>query len=317
MDNKYLEAIEFLSPKLSNLLKAFPADLQGRVREVCIKADKPVCIMTISYDGIYFLKEGGGFTNHMPISPYIAQKSDVFESLKTLTSYSLHSFKNEINQGFITLKGGHRAGICGSCVYESDKISTVCDISSINLRIARQVKGVATGLVKKLFTPCVTSTLIVGPPASGKTTLLRDMARCIASGETGIITKLSLIDERGELAAVYNGVAQNDVGVLADVFDGYKKADGMAIAIRSMSPKVMMLDEISGEEDIEAISQCFNAGVSIIASVHAGSLDELHMKKGICSLLKQGGFSHIVMLSSAEHPCQIKEILSPKEMVLC
>lgn len=315
MDIKYLEAIRSLSQNLTSRLTEFPDELQKTVREVCIRADKPAAVCT--QDGVYFLKQAGGFSKHTPILPYLTPKEEVFDCVRMLTQYSLHSCKAEINAGFITIKGGHRAGVAGSCVYDNGKISSVTDISSINLRVARQINGVASDLMRRLYMGGVSSTLIAGPPASGKTTLLRDMACCFSNGTLPFAVKLSLVDERGEVAAVYRGVPQNDVGIQTDVFDGYHKGDGMRLAIRSMTPQVILLDELGGDDDAAAVEQGLNAGVSVIATVHAKSMDELYRKKSICRLLVNGGFEHIVLLDSAKTPCTIKEICTPKELVLC
>ena len=161
------------------------------------------------------------------------------------------------------------------------------------------------------------STLIAGAPASGKTTLLKDIARCLGSGLTGSFVKLSLIDERGEIAAVYRGAPQNDVGITTDVFDGYQKGEGMLIAIRSMSPRALILDEIAGEEDAASVRQGLNAGAAVIATVHAASLDELYRKTHVRTLIAEGAFQKIVILRGADAPCEVAQIAEPKELSPC
>lgn len=313
MDSKFLEAARALGQPVSGLISSFDENLQGSVREICIRAGRPVAIST--FDTNYFLKKGGGFTKHTPLSPYLTSREEMRECVRVLTDYSLHSFKNEMNAGFITVKGGHRAGLCGSCVYEKGKIIAVNEISSISLRVARQIKGSAAFLCKSLFSKGLYSVLIAGPPACGKTTLLRDMARCLSGGVLTFSAKTSLIDERGEIAAVYQGVPQNDVGVLTDIFDGYGKEDGMQQAIRAMSPQVLLLDELSGVEDIHSVRRCMGAGAAVIATIHAGSKEELQSRVGVSELLKAGGFSKIVLLGQACNPGMISEVISAKELI--
>lgn len=312
MDRKFLEATSFLAPALKERLSAAPHEIQTEAREVCLRAEKPLAVSC--FTGTHFMGRNGGFFRRLPDNPYIVTKAELDECVRTLTEYSLHTFRREINAGFLTVKGGHRAGVAGSAVCGSSQVLSVTDISSINLRIAREVKGAAVSLAQSLFRDSVRSTLIAGAPASGKTTLLKDLTRLISSGSLGYFKKISLIDERGELAAVYRGVPQNDVGVLTDVFDGYRKGEGMMIAIRSMSPEVIVLDEIAGEQDALSIRQSLNAGAAVIATVHAASLDELYRKEHIRSLITEGAFRHIVLLEGASAPCKIAKIATPKEL---
>lgn len=310
MDEKFCEAAGYLPSQLKNLLRRLPEQLQGSVREICLRAERPLVVST--FGGEYFADSAGGFHRLLPASPLIVSRDELSECVRILTEYSLHSYVQEINAGFITVRGGHRAGVSGSCVTDGERIVSVGNLSSVNLRVARQVKGCAVSLVRELYRERVGSTLIVGPPASGKTTLLRDMARCLANGEPGYYTRLSLIDERGELAAVSRGVPQNDVGVLTDVFDGYRKGEGMAIAIRSMSPAALILDEIATEADADSIRQSLNAGVAVIVSTHAATLEELCRKRHIRSLLSEGAFANVVLLKSAAEPCRVERIIRPK-----
>lgn len=307
MDQKYIEAIRALPLNLQQLLMNVSETTQKRVREICIRAEKPLVIST--FDGERFVSKNGTLQRNFYDNLYIVSKKEIMECVKVLTEYSLHSYQDKINMGYITIQGGHRAGIVGSCVLENNEIKSVNDISSINLRIARQVKGVADCLVRNIYKDQVYSTLIAGAPASGKTTMLRDIASSLANGTIGYFTKISIIDERGELAAVKNGVAQNDVGVLTDVLDGYQKGIGMLIAIRSMSPKAIILDEIGGYGDTVAIRQSLNAGVKVIATVHAGSMEELLRKRHIVALMNEGAFEKIVFLDGADKPCTVKEII--------
>lgn len=302
MDKNYLQVVTSLPNELKKLLLEFPEILQSTVKEISLRVQKPIVIVT--FNGNYFPKQEGGFSKHLPIKPYVLTTEMLFECIKELTEYSLHSYKNNINAGFFTIKGGHRIGVVGSCVYDElnpKKIQSIKEISSLNIRVARQIKGVATNLVKEIYSQNITSTLIVGAPATGKTTLLRDIS-CSLSNITNRIlpypTKVALIDERGELASVYQGVAQNDIGILTDVYDGYKKGDGMNFAIKTMSPDVILIDEISTQSDMDSIRASLNSGVSIIATTHAKNERELYSKKPIYRLLCEGAFENIIYLNS-------------------
>jgi len=317
MDKPFMEAAGALPERLRIRLSSLPDELQSLSREICLRSERPLLVSTLRGD--YFALHSGGFARLSAAGgqPYLLSREELRECVRVLTGYSLHSCQQDINGGFLTLRGGHRAGVVGSCTYENGRILHVGDISSVNLRIARQVKGTAEALVRRIYPEGVCSTLIAGPPSSGKTTLLKDIVRCLSGGRAGYFVKLSLIDERGELAAVRQGAPQNDVGWMTDVLDGYRKGDGMAIAIRSMSPQAVVLDEIAGEEDAASIRQSLNAGVAVIATVHAGSLDELCRKRHIRALLQEGAFRRVVMLRGADMPCAVGQIASPGELGLC
>ena len=312
MDRKFQEAASFLTANIRSRLQAAPDAVQSTAKEICLRAERPLVVSCL--DGARFLNRAGEFGRSLPASPYLVTKVELDECVRILTEYSLHSYKREINAGFLTVKGGHRAGVSGSAVCGGSQVLSVTDISSINLRVAREIRGAAAPVARALFSRGVASTLLVGVPASGKTTLLKDLARILGNGELGYSKKISLIDERGELAAVYRGVPQNDVGAQTDVFDGYRKGEGMAIAIRSMSPEVILLDELAGEQDAASIRQSLNAGAAVVASVHAGSLEELARKEHIRALLEEGAFAHIVLLRGAAAPCEIARIVSPGEL---
>lgn len=315
MDKNYCQAAGYFSGGIRRRLLELPGEAQESIREICLRAGRPLVLA--AFRETWFPGKREGFFRHPPAEPYIVSQEELQESLGVLTDYSIQTYQQEINAGFITLRGGHRAGIAGTCVCQEGRIRTVHQTSSLSLRIARQVPGAAEDLVHALYPERVCSTLIAGAPASGKTTLLRDLARCLSDGVPGYYTKLSLIDERGELAAVWQGLPQNDVGMLTDVYDGCPKGVGMRMAIRSMSPGAILLDEISGEEDASSIRQSLNAGAAVIASAHAASLDELCRNRHVCDLISGGAFRWIVLLKGAETPCQVARIVRPEEVGLC
>lgn len=224
---------------------------------------------------------------------YIVLKEDIEYSFKAICNYSVYSYSRELSEGFITLKGGHRVGICGTAVIENEKVNNINYISGLNFRIANEHKGVADKIISDIFSKEKCGIIIAGAPLCGKTTVLRDLCR-----QLGNKYKVSLIDERGEIASVYKGIPQNEIGNFTDVFDGYPKSDGILMAIRTMSPDYIFVDEIGTEKDYNAILHSAYCGVEIIATVHASSLTALKKKDNINKLLKTGAFRYIVFLES-------------------
>ena len=225
-----------------------------------------------------------------------ASTEEIADCIKSFCHYSLHSYERELREGYITLKGGHRAGFCGSAVLHDDHIDTVKNISSINIRIAREIVGTADPLEKTVFSENFQGLLIAGRPMSGKTTVLRDLCRIIGSKH-----KLAVIDTRSEIAAVYNGTPQNDIGIFTDVLNGYPRSEGIEIATRTISPEYIACDEITGETNFTNL--CLNSGVKLIFTAHCGSIKQAESTP----LAKSGAISHIAFLGGK--PGQITERL--------
>jgi stage III sporulation protein AA len=283
--------IRHFNPQIRSILSAISAENCSRIQEIRLRLNKPISV-TLN-DTIKTADKNGQLVGYCDNS-YIVTEQDINDSFNSICQYSVHSFQKEITGGFVTVQGGHRAGICGTAVVKNGQLETIKHISSINFRIARQVFGAADEIMNSVFSAGADGLLIAGPPSSGKTTVLRDLCR-----QLGKKYKLSLIDERGEIAAVYHGISQNDVGIYTDVFDGYCKADGIETAVRVMSPDIIVCDEIGCENDISAIKHAMNCGVKIIAAVHAGNLEELKCRKHIMLLIKNGAFRNIAVLSGA------------------
>ncbi len=216
--------------------------------------------------------------------PFTAE--DIADCFAELCRYSVHSYVNEIAEGYITLDGGHRVGICGTAVMKDGKIETLRDISSLNIRIARQVKGCAEELYRGIFDR-PHSLLLAGEPMSGKTTLLRDLTRILGERH-----KVTLIDSRNELSACVRGMPTLDIGRHTDVLCGCPKSEGIMLALRSMSPEIIICDEIG--RDHAAVEQCLFCGVKLIASAHAGSIRELKRRRGIAELLPMFEYTAVI-----------------------
>lgn len=212
-----------------------------------------------------------------PCSEPFSEK-DIADCFAELCRYSVHSYSNEIAEGFITLDGGHRVGLCGTAVISGGKLSSVKDISSLNIRIAHEVKGCAEEIYERFFSDGLRSLILAGRPMSGKTTILRDLSRIL-----GREHRVALIDSRNELSASVHGLPSLDIGENTDVLCGYPKSEGIMTALRSLSPEIIICDEIG--DDYEAVEQCLFCGVKLAAAAHAGSLSELSRRHGTDRLL--------------------------------
>lgn len=212
---------------------------------------------------------------------------------------SVYSVQSQLAAGYLVLPGGHRIGICGTLVKEKDRILTVREVSSLCIRFARKVRTD----ISMLHGALEDDLLIIGPPGSGKTTLLRNCIRVIS--ESG--RRVSVADERGEIAAVFEGKPQFDLGPYTDVMTGGRKCESMMLLLRSMTPSVLAVDEITAPEDVEAIRQAAYCGVKLLATAHANNLTEFRSREIYCSLLKLGIFKRAVLLGQDRTFC-LKEM---------
>lgn len=264
-----------------------------RVHEIRMRTNRPLGI--VSFGKERFLTEKGNLTDFPDMCRKVTSE-DMEYSFRAVCDYSIHSYKREIAEGFVTLEGGNRVGICGTAVTENGKITTLKYISGLNFRIAGQAFGCAEEICRRSFEKGICSVLIIGPPMSGKTTIIRDMCRVFGSEY-----RISVIDERGEIGAVYHGNPQNDIGKMTDVFDGYPKAEGIMTAVRVMSPDIVVCDEIGGEDDCNALLSSANTGVKIIASVHGGGLTEIKKRKFLTDVINNGIFDCYITLGSGKN----------------
>lgn len=243
-------------------------------------------------------------TNHEFITNEITNENIILRLLENFTNNSVYAVQSEINSGFITIKGGHRIGISGTCIFENGKIKNIRYISSLNIRVAHEIKGCGTSLVNSLYPNYFENTLILSSPGFGKTTLLRDMIR-----ELSVIgNNISVVDERSEIAAMYKGVAQNDLGPRTDVMNNCRKDMGIRMMIRSMAPDIIATDEIGDNKDIDAIYEANFAGIKLLLTAHGEELKDVPMK-----LLKNKLFKNIVILKNENRPGLVKKIYKLQE----
>ncbi len=239
-------------------------------------------------------------------------------SVMVLSKSSFYAFEEEMKQGYLTIKGGHRVGLCGEAVLKSGCIQTLKNISSLNFRIAREVKGAAVPLLPYLWNGrkprrC----LIASPPAVGKTTVLRDLARIFGSGDGVPPLNVGIADERGEIAGSFLGVPQMDVGERTDVISGCLKADGVMMLIRAMAPQLVLTDEIGRKNDALALMDALNCGVTVIATAHGASYEELRKRPVIRELLEWSFFERIILIERTQSGIRPKAVYMENGERIC
>lgn len=255
--------------------------------------------------------------NEMVLNCIVTPKT-ILDILLNVSKNSIYAIQNDINNGFVVIRGGHRIGISGEVVYVDDKIKNIKNICSLNIRVARQIYGCADLVLPKIISGnTFLNTLIVSPPGCGKTTLIRDIIRQISNGIPSLNFKgknVALIDERGEIASVYEGVPSLDVGIRTDIMSNVNKASGMKMMIRSMAPDIVATDEIGKKEDIVAIKEAILSGVKVIFTMHGDSIKSILKNENIKELLNLNIFSKIILLSNGKIPGIIEKVYDTEKL---
>ncbi|NOH16801.1 stage III sporulation protein AA [Clostridium cochlearium] len=293
------EILEILPKEIKNQLNAFNFK---NIQEIRIRAEKPIIV-----------KEG----SNEVITNYMATLEDISSVVKRMSSYSIYAYDDEIKQGYITIKGGHRVGICGKCVLDGEKVKTIKYPASLNIRICREVEGCSNKILPYVLkSSMVENTIIISPPNCGKTTLLRDIAKNLSNGIKRLNlrgVKVCVIDERSEIASCVNGVPQLNIGLRTDVLDSCPKSQGIMMAIRSMSPEVIVCDEIGSREDIESIIKAMNSGVKLITTVHGYDVEDIYEREVFKEAIENKVFQKAIVLSGRKGVGTVEYIYSFEE----
>ncbi len=307
-EENFDSAVNILSPLLKSKLMNMNCVIKSDTYEIRLRAGKP--ILLFGKYGYLFLKKNGETSAVADENCYIGNPEIISETFNRLCCYSVYSHIESIVNGYITFQGGHRAGITGTAVVNhKGVITSVRDISSVNIRIARQVKGAADRIIENIGNE-TDSVIIAGPPSSGKTTVLRDYIRQLSDR----MNKICLIDERQEIACMSGIVCQHDVGINTDVLNNYPKDKGIMIALKTMSPDIIALDEIGDKDEIKGIVKGVNSGVRFIVTVHASDYNDLLKRTQVKDILDTGAFSKIVLLKNSLTPGEIEGIYDASEV---
>ena len=280
----WYETIAFLThclPKAAaRPLNALP---EGSLREIRVRAGQSIRLST---------RQGETICPCEPTPQQVAQMAEA------LCEHALYARAEEQRSGFVTLRGGHRMGLCGRVICQGQSIRALRDISSFCIRIAGQWRGAADGLIGQLTDEngFCRSTLIVGLPGMGKTTLLRDSLRRLS--EAG--RRVCVVDERSEIAAMCDGLPQLEVGPCTDVLDGCGKEAGLRWLLRSLSPEVLVTDELSDTLDAQAALEAIRSGVSMLATVHGRDLDSVCGRNTLYPLVRNRAFERYAVLDVHE-----------------
>jgi stage III sporulation protein AA len=279
----YRQAVRVLPGRLRQEALTLPQEEQSRAEELRLRVGYPMSVVL------------AGRERGLDGEPVRTQE---LEQLVELASRaSVHAVMDQIRRGYLTVEGGHRLGLCGTAVLREGDIHALRALSSADLRIARQVRGAAQPILEGVcHRGQLVSTLILAPPGLGKTTLLRDLIRLVSDGEGCTPQRVSVADERGELAAAWSGRPQLDVGRRTDVMEGCPKAQALMYLLRAMNPQVLAADEITAPEDVRALLTAAGCGVTLLVTAHGADREDLRRRPLYRPLLEEGIFQRLVRI---------------------
>ena len=295
--------LSYMDEGLKSVLSLLDVNILCRITEIRIRKENYVIL--VLKNSSYFIDYNGDLYDY-PSNKCVYMSKESFDELfMKFCNYSIYSNVKNINEGFITLENGSRIGLAGTAVYENGKILSVCDITSMNIRIAKEVKNCSAGILNFLYINSFPSVIVAGKPNCGKTTLLRDMARQLSSGFNNQYKKIAIIDERNEIGSKRGDKSLLDVGINTDVLTAFSKAKGIEIATRSLSPEMIICDEISTLDEVNSILYAFSSGIRFALSIHIETKRDLLFKPIARRLIETGEFSYIILFDNYTYKPEI------------
>lgn len=264
----------------------------NKLREIRLRAGKPICISYGNRNIAYLTKNG---ISDRAGGALTATSDDVKQAVVSSAEHSVYAYNDDINRGYITLGNGARIGVCGECVSEDGKIYAVKNYSSVNIRIPHEIIGCASSIMPDIVrNNC--RVLVISAPGAGKTTMLRDIARQLSDNAPH--KSVLIVDERNEIACNVGGISRHDVGMNTDVISGSSKSHAFECAIRSMRPDVIVTDEIFGKNDVAIIKEAIGCGISVVASAHSSDPDTFAKRSFAKMLAEDKLFYRYIFLSA-------------------
>lgn len=277
----FLRAVKLLPPNLRDLALKTPMIVAEKAEEIRLRAGKQMTIV-LGSEEIEVAERHAVTNNELQIVLEIATRA------------SAHSYTDSIKNGYVTAEGGCRIGLCGTAVAEDEIVSGLRRISSICIRIPHEKIGCATEFYPELIKNGFESTIIISPPGAGKTTLLRELVRLLSDRGS----RISLVDERNEVAGSFEGHSYFDVGRSTDILSCAPKSAGVMMVLRSMAPQVIAFDEITAPSDIEAAVLAANCGIQLLTTAHAASIDEMKRRPLYRKMFEESIFQRAVVIKN-------------------
>lgn len=292
------QIFRYLNEEICDAIKKLSTGVLSNISEIRIHSSGEVSVTL--RDKNIFLKD----ENSLDLKITKEQIDEIFVKICNGTVYK---FEKQICEGFITVEGGHRVGIAGTAVYENGSLVSVKDITALNFRISRQIKNASREIIGNIVCDDkINSAIIASEPCGGKTTILTDLVRLLSNmGKRCVV-----IDERGEICSMFSGRPQKDIGKLTCVLNGYSKGEGMMIALRSLSPQVLICDEVGSSEEVDAMLEALNAGVPVITSAHASNEDELVSRPQLERLIDSGAIDRLIFLKGSKNPGTVRKVVT-------